>query len=78
MGSLDTWRMSQVLRGVLEWSAATSSTIMVMDDLISTASTAAWHLAQFADHINPADPCIGFTIRPQTSYKSDLNKAETN
>ena len=76
VGSLDTWRMFKALRGGLEWSVVASPTMM--GDPVNTASTAAWHLAQFPDHINPTDPYIGFTIRPQASYNSDLNIAETN
>lgn len=49
--------------------------VLVMGKPLSTASTAAWHWAQFPDHIKPTEPSTGFTIRPHASYNNDLNIA---
>lgn len=77
LGSLATWRISQALRERLGFDAAGES-VPSIGDPASTASTAAWHLVQLPDQSNPTDPLIGFTIRPQASYSSDLNIANNS
>lgn len=74
--SLNTWRMSPDLLGGLGTRFSASASSPAMGDPASTASTAAWHWAQLPDDIKPTDPNVGFTIRPQASYKSDLKIAD--
>lgn len=70
---LYTWRMSQ------DWSTGGPGLgLATMGEPASTASTAAWHWAQFPEESKPTEPKVGLTILPQASYKSDLNIPNQN
>lgn len=80
--SLYTWRMSQDWKGAPGFGfglgCIAAALISRIGEPASTASTAAWHWAQFPDESKPTEPKVGLTILPQASYNSDLNIPNQN
>lgn len=69
--------MSEPFRGKIGLAGAPPSPVArgVIGMPFNTASTASLHNSHLPSHTNPAEPLIGFMIRPHASYNKDLKIA---